>query len=265
MRGPDQTLWQLEEETPGGGWMEARDHGVGVHFANTPSPLELKLNVKGQLVLFFRGTDNALWIMWQETPGGYKWSDPKSLGGNLRSEPVVAQNADGRLEVFVTGADSNYYHIWQKTPDRISTDNWSSWKRLGNDFGETFANTTFSPVVAQNADGRLEVFARTYNAKLFEKEGVREYRLNNIWQKTPDSFTSLVDKWEENWQWFDERLGDRDLGGSDPVVIPNTNANGRLEIFMRKGNDVQHIWQETPSTIYLDQWSAWHNLGGGYH
>jgi hypothetical protein len=63
--------------------------------------------------VFVRGTDNALWHIWQTTPNG-TWSGWASLGGVLTSDPIVASNADGRLEVFVRGTDNALWHIWEK-------------------------------------------------------------------------------------------------------------------------------------------------------
>ena len=67
------------------------------------------------------------------------------------SPPRVGVLSDGRLEVFTYRVDStpgSLWHIWQETP----TSGWSSWQSLGS-------GLTRGPVVARNADGRLEVFA----------------------------------------------------------------------------------------------------------
>ena len=62
--------------------------------------------------MFVRGTDNALWHMWQTAPNN-GWSGWASLGGVLTSNIGVGRNADGRLEAFVRGSDNALYHIWQ--------------------------------------------------------------------------------------------------------------------------------------------------------
>jgi hypothetical protein len=74
-----------------------------------------------------RGTDNALWHMWQATAGG-SFSPWNSLGGGLASAPAVARNADGRLEVFARGTDNGLWHMWQVAPGG----SFSPWNSLGS-------------------------------------------------------------------------------------------------------------------------------------
>jgi M6 family metalloprotease-like protein len=90
------------------------------------------------------------------------------------------------------------------------------------------------PVVAQNADGRLEVFVRGLDNGLW-----------HIWQLSGGGWS-----------------GWHSLGGgmtADPVV--GRNNDGRLEVFIRGlDNGLWHIWQ----TFNANQpWSGWHSLGGG--
>ncbi|MEV5935122.1 hypothetical protein AB0L56_20935 [Streptomyces sp. NPDC052079] len=102
---------------------------------------------------------------------------------------------------------------------------WSGWESLGGGLTD--------PVVASNADGRLEAFVRGLDGALW-----------HIWQTTP------------NGGWS----GWASLGGgiTDPVV--GHNADGRMEVFVR-GLDgaLWHIWQTAPSS----GWSGWESLGGG--
>jgi hypothetical protein len=76
--------------------------------------------------VFARGTDDALWHAWQETPGG-GWSGWASLGGVITSMPAVTNNADGRLEVLARGTDEALWHVWQTAPGG----GWSGWASLG--------------------------------------------------------------------------------------------------------------------------------------
>ncbi|PQQ42115.1 hypothetical protein C6H65_05690, partial [Photorhabdus luminescens] len=68
-------------------------------------------NLDGRLEVFARGTDNALWHIWQTAPNS-GWSGWQSLGHTITSNPAVYANADGRLEVFARGTDNTLWHIW---------------------------------------------------------------------------------------------------------------------------------------------------------
>ena len=47
-----------------------------------------RVNSDGRLEVFVRGTDDALWHIWQTVPHGGPWSAWASLGGNITSDPV---------------------------------------------------------------------------------------------------------------------------------------------------------------------------------
>ena len=87
--------------------------------------------------------------------------------------------------------------------------------------------------LAQNGDGRLEVFARGDDNALW-----------HIWQIAPNN----------GWS------GWASLGGNfpgQPAVW--MNADGRLEVFVRgDDNALWHIWQTAPN----NGWSGWTSLGG---
>jgi acylphosphatase len=223
-------------------------------------------NADGRLEVFARGTDGALWHIWQKAPNS-TWSSWASLGGWIVN-PVVASNADGRMEVFAQGADGALWHIWQTKPNN----GWSGWASLGgvlsspvavgrNKSGrlEVFVRGTDGalwhiwqkpqisawagwaslggvivggPVIAANADGRLEAFVRGTDNALW-----------HIWQKTPDG----------TWS------GWATLGGiiADPSV--GQNADGRLEVFVRGADKaLWHIWQTKPN----NGWGGWVTLSG---
>jgi acylphosphatase len=86
------------------------------------------VNSDGRLEVFARGTDGALWHVWQEAPHAGPWSGWASLGGVITSDPVAIDNSDGRLEVFARGTDSAVWHIWQQAPHAGP---WSGWASLG--------------------------------------------------------------------------------------------------------------------------------------
>ena len=92
-------------------------------------------NADGRMEVFARGTDGALWHIWQTAPNN-GWSGWLSLGGAIQGAHAVGMNKDGRLEVFARGTDGALWHIWQTAPNS----GWSGWQSLGGGI--------FDPVVA---------------------------------------------------------------------------------------------------------------------
>ncbi|NNG23209.1 S8 family serine peptidase [Telluria aromaticivorans] len=220
--------------------------------------------VTGRMEVFARGTDKAVWHLWQTAPSN-GWSGWASLGGwvdIIRS----ARNADGRLEVFARGADKAVWHRWQTAPNN----GWSDWHSLGGwvDLIE----------VGQNQDGRLEIFARGSDRALWHR-----------WQTAPSNGWS---EWASMGGWIDRlsigqnqdgrievfaRGGDgalwhnwqtapnngwsgwASMGGWIDMIDVGRNQDGRLEVFAR-GSDAAlwHIWQTAPN----NGWSSWNSLGG---
>ena len=64
----------------------------------------------------------------------------------------MARNKDGRLEVVVGGRDQAAWHRWQRREG-----GWSDWHSLERPAGVENAVTS-TPVLAENHDGRLELF-----------------------------------------------------------------------------------------------------------
>jgi hypothetical protein len=182
-------------------------------------------NADGRLEVFFRGSDNALWHIWQTGGLNPPWSGGERLGTlALSGNPAVARNRDGRLEVFVRGPDNALWHIWQTGGTNPA---WSGWESLG---GAILGD----PAVAVNADGRMEVFVRGTDRAVYHR-----------WQTRPSG-----------GPWGGYGL----LGGillDDPVVVPN--ADGRLEVFGCGADQaLWHTWQASPSS---GPWIGWLSLG----
>jgi choline dehydrogenase-like flavoprotein len=90
--------------------------------------------------------------------------------------------------------------------------------------------------VAQNADGRLEVFA-----------GRPDGRLGHVWQLDPGG--------RRGWSGWED-LGP--LTSGTPTVVQN--ADGRLEVFAgRPDGRLGHVWQLDPGG--RRGWSDWEDLG----
>jgi hypothetical protein len=90
--------------------------------------------------------------------------------------------------------------------------------------------------VGRNEDGRLEIFGRGPDNRVYHK-----------WQTTPDGY------WSE-WHSFNS-------GGSFTGNISvGQNITGTLEIFIRDtDNQVWHCWQDTSTS---KDWTGWYNMGG---
>lgn len=74
------------------------------------------LNQPGGLVVFAKGTDNAIWHTWQDAING-NWHPWESLGGDFTSGPAAVLYQDGRLNVFAKGTDDAIWTRWQTSPN----------------------------------------------------------------------------------------------------------------------------------------------------
>jgi hypothetical protein len=100
---------------------------------------------------------------------------------------------------------------------------------------------TSAPAVAVNADGRLEVFARGTD--------------NRIWhlsQQRSDTSTEF-----SAWELL---AGDRTFTGAPAVA---RNHWSKLELFARdRDRSLLHRWQNDPNVRTSTQWAPWSSLGG---
>ena len=229
--GIDGALWHTWQVTPNGTWSAWATLGKP-----TGVDLVLSINVHensdGRLEVFMAGSDNALWHIWQKTPGG-AWNAWGILGTppgtNSISYPVAGQNDDGRLEAFVIGSDNALWHKWQSTPGG----NWGGWSSLGK---PSIANAFFIPFVRKNDDGRLEVFTVGTDGALW-----------HLWQVAPNGTWS-------NWT----SLSNPATATVQSAPSVRKNKDGRLEAF-NIGSDgaLWHIWQMSPGGA----WGSWESLG----
>jgi C1A family cysteine protease len=110
--------------------------------------------------------------------------------------------------------------------DGVTVGPWGGWASQGGVL-------TTEPVVAQNADGRLEVFVRGTDNAMWHK-----------WQTAPSN----------GWSGWASRGG---VLTSVPAL--GRNHDGRLEAFVRgTDNACWHMWQTAPN----GNWSGWAFLGG---
>ncbi|MFE6050019.1 PIG-L family deacetylase [Kitasatospora sp. NPDC056446] len=149
----------------------------------------------------------GLHTYWRETDGS--WGGPLLMadpGGRLAPGIAVGTNADGRLEVFARRLTD--HHI-VSLPQSAPNGTWSgTWTDHGNpDAGAEWQKKVGGPVVANDQDGRLEIFVRNGGSGL-----------SRTGQSTPNG------PWTGTWA---------DLGGTglqDPVAAIRNGA-GEIEVF----------------------------------
>jgi hypothetical protein len=227
-------IWHTRQIAPNGHW---NPWTLVAHPPNNQvsadSQMETIVNDDGLLEIFIFDAQGGTWNIWQ-TSHGSGWSQWASLGNpfGTTQEPVrfnVARNADGHLELFALGNDGALWHSWQLEPGG----EWSLWASLAH---PPNIQLGLGPVVATNADGRLEVFS-------LEGEG----DLWHIWQSA----------YEAGWsQWTS--LGNPFAGTRREQFNFNVirDADDRLELFTSGKDTVQHIWQVAPNST----WSSWASL-----
>jgi hypothetical protein len=184
--GQNNAVWHNRQTSPNGGfsgWNQLCDTWM----QGSPS---VGMNADGRLEVFACSTGLSSHI-WQTAPSN-GWSDWMYglSAGPWWEAPSVASNADGRLEIFSidetefrdNGTDIG--HNWQTAP------NSSDWDADSNFLGGIW---TGGPVVVRNADGRLEVFARG-----------TDFRVYHIWQIEPNGGWS---DWDKLGDWFVTDIG----------------------------------------------------------
>ena len=230
-------IWQ---DTPSGPWPRWWVHDGppnGVHSAPAAG-----LNQDGRIEVFVIESDSHyLWSQPQTGPSNgwaQQWSGFGAPSGiALVGSPGVGRNADGRQAVFAVGKDSlGSLSLWMKEQFERNG-RWTDWQSLGG----WDAGWSSSPVVASNADGRMEVFM------------VGGGQLWHIWQTAPNT-----DMWSA-WESFGspQEGGARRIGGT-PAVGSNfaVQPSGRLEVFVvTDSGGWWHRWQIAPN----GGWSDWDN------
>jgi hypothetical protein len=255
---------------------------------NQGGPLEAVLTVG-------KGADPA--ALWHGEVRPF-WNGSTSLGqpagGALACGPAVARNADGRLEAAVIGSDLAVWYASQSRPG----EDWTSWQLLGQPGGEPVISDSQvlgpavpaatpvdpTPVLASDADGRLEVFVVRSDQTVWH---CGQTQPNGDWADwaplglpgagTPGPLTVACNAdgrlelfttallgavWncrqtQPNGDWSDWESMDfpheAELGG----LAAARNQDGRLELFaVGEGGVLWHRWQTQPG----GSWSAWKSL-----
>lgn len=176
--------------------------------------------------------DLTIWYAGQTVPDG-DWSAWKAVDNSglmNPGRPALAQNTDGRLEMFTfaaTGESLAVWHISQKQPGRGP---WTQWRSLG--LPAIAGGGLEPPTVAQNKDGRLEVFI-TFGQKVW-----------HCWQTSANS-----EHWMP-WASLDGPLG-KDIG--KPTVA--LDKQGRLWLFVTDFDGA--VWSRRQHGPGQGPWEAW--------
>jgi hypothetical protein len=160
-RGADNAVYHIWQCPKGSGcdwsaWTRIDSaHLSSLSFAGNPA---IAVNQDGRLEVFARGSDNALWHIWQCPQGsGCDWSAWSSLGGVWDGDPVAARDGSGPLEVSIHGVQNRTWHIGQACPGC----GWSSW--IYSIGGFSMGN----PALVLDANGQLLTFVHGGPDNLF--------------------------------------------------------------------------------------------------
>lgn len=279
--GDDGALWHRWQVRPNNGWSQWQTLGAPTSVTFSDDRFVVGNNEDGRQEIFSVGSDGNVWQKWQTSANG-GWSHWNRLGQppvGLRApdQITVGHNIDGRQELFVMGADDALWHVWQVGPNI----GWSQWESLGKprdtSFPEPKERDLSEPVVQENPDGHLEVFApgnqafcnrwqESPNSAIWRQLGwnakpspqpdvgivvleaaldTRRHRVEvvgigddgNLWH----AWQIPREPFWSNW----ERLASPDGGirATEGVAV-GRNGDGRLEVFLVGGDGaVWHVWQ----------------------
>jgi hypothetical protein len=196
-------------------------------------------NLDGRLEVAVVGGDGALWHAWQDQPGG-PWSGWHSLEVPPEHErqpgsPVLGRNEDGRLELFTVASGA----VWQRWQQGAGQGPWHDWHSLKHPSGSRLSLAT--PAVAQNHDGRLELFVASLDDAVW-----------HIWQTAPNGGWS---------QW--ERLDNPGVAPSGPLGL-GLQEDGRLVLLMATTDGgLRRRSQQEPGAGPWEPWEPLDTPSGG--
>jgi hypothetical protein len=240
-RATDNNIWRATQATPGGPWLGWQPMQAGFSFISDPVVGQEK---DGRLIVLAIGIDGAIWANVQTAPnktwaGWHPVPMPEVKGLLFTGTSAVARNLDDTIEIFALGNDGA---IWNNR--QTATGTWTGWQTIQSDAtappdsATTLPSFTGVPVVTQDGDGRLEVFA-------LGKDG-------GIW---------LMFQQVPNGSWY----GWLPLQSKAPAPFVGTpaalrDAAGKLELFAR---DAQGNAWHNQQTTQGGAWAGWTPLTQG--
>ncbi|MFH8727591.1 hypothetical protein [Streptomyces termitum] len=207
----------------------------------------------GTVTLFARAGDGTVHRRVRDRADG-RWSAWTDTRGAVVGDPVTALNLDKRPSVFVRRADGRLWYQKQAVDGA-----WAAWADLGAPPGTTVAgapvvvagdNTfdTAAPngdgVIAGNTDGRLELFVRGTDARLWHRA-----------QKAPNG--TAWSAWEAlpgTWAGGPAAA----VGGDGRITVFGRKADGRLKVTAQKKRGTSQ------KPLPADNWSPWKEIGTGF-
>jgi hypothetical protein len=241
--GPD-AVWHAWQTSPSGDWTSWHRFGRPGEPASYMPPT-IARNGDGCLEVVLITDKAVVWHRRQSAPND-GWSHWQSLGppaghevGNLGAL-ALAVSAAGRLEAFAVVEDRMWHAV--QRPGLA----WSAWSPMG----KPGSDIPGDPVVAMNADGRLELF--TLGESVGPTGDTNAHVIWHRWQRASGRWSG--------WSSLGTPAADVPPGESTVFI----NSMGCLELFTLAGDGaVWHRRQRTPG----GGWSDWSSLGskaGGF-
>lgn len=118
----------------------------------------LKRDGYGRNYLVIAGGGGVLYYRRQSAPNSnaWEWWLPVAGSSSIWGDPAVETDSNGQIWVFAHGSQDNSIYFTHTT----STDTWTPWQSMN-------CNVASQPVVAKNADGRLQIFELGFDHRLY--------------------------------------------------------------------------------------------------
>jgi hypothetical protein len=216
-----------QQAQPNGAWSGWAPLQAGLSFAGSPV---IGQEEDGRMLIVALGPDSTLWLN-EQFALGKDWAGWHTLQKGLTfvGTPTVTRNANGAVAIFALGTDKA---IWEDT-ETTANGAWSGWQHLAaTNSASTPPTFIGAPVVAQDSDGRLEVFALGAD--------------HNLWL----SFQQAANGSWFGWVPLQATVKTSFVGA--PATV--RNQDGRLQVFIR-GSD-QNLWTNIQKTDG-GAWAGW--------
>jgi hypothetical protein len=255
------------------GWQIARDGGWEAGLSLAPysaKNITVAPNDDGHLELFYVGTDNNVYHMWETEAAGPNvplptWSGQKAMSPYSAKQISPVVNAPGEMQIFYVGTNNKLYYNTQTGPDGGEENN--HW------VGETLlSNTQIQEVIAvANSQGNPMLFYRRmdnaiyYNFSLSSKGETKfspYLALQLVAVLNSQKLIEIFYVGTNNLLYFNRQTSANDsgawlgetqlLGVQARQVAAVMDSNGVLEVFFTDmNNNLFNTWE-----TMTDKWAA---------